>query len=288
MRNRTRGDHRALGTRAAAAVILAMALVATMLTSVASAAAPTITSPGNQTSTQNTAIAPLTISASDPDAGQSLTYSATGLPAGLAIAASTGTITGTPTTTGTTTVTVTATDNGTPTQAASTTFTWTVNAPSTGGTLYRAINLNGGAITAGGVAYEAAATAANFTAGPNAFCNQNITLIPATDTATATLIRCSNWGSGTPGARATMTAVPNGTYQVSLHAWEDNASQTFGLTINGATVATGLVSGPTGTWKILGPYTVTVTNNTIAVTTTGGDANLSSLTVRTTGAPAGP
>ncbi|MFD6986168.1 putative Ig domain-containing protein [Streptomyces sp. NPDC059956] len=56
-------------------------------------------------------------------------WSATGLPAGLAIASSTGTITGTPTTAGTSNVTVTATDNAGKT--GSTSFSWTITTAST-------------------------------------------------------------------------------------------------------------------------------------------------------------
>ncbi|MEU0599789.1 M4 family metallopeptidase [Streptomyces sp. NPDC006393] len=88
---------------------------------------PSVTSPGNQTGTVGTAVS-LQIQASDP-AGKTLTYSATGLPAGLSIDSSTGRITGTPTTAGTSSVTVTArnTDNAT----GSATFTWTVNGDGT-------------------------------------------------------------------------------------------------------------------------------------------------------------
>jgi chitinase len=76
-----------------------------------------------------------TVSASD-SAGKSLTYSATGLPAGLSIS-SAGLISGTPTTAATSNVTVTA-SSGTASGSAS--FTWTVNAQGTGG----------GALTNGG------------------------------------------------------------------------------------------------------------------------------------------
>ncbi|WP_411104069.1 putative Ig domain-containing protein [Streptomyces sp. cmx-4-9] len=58
------------------------------------------------------------------------TWSATGLPAGLSIAAATGTVTGTPTTAGTSQVTVTATDAAGKKGSAS--FTWTVATPGTG------------------------------------------------------------------------------------------------------------------------------------------------------------
>ena len=69
----------------------------------------TVTTPANQTSTVGTA-ASLQIGATDSASGQTLTYAATGLPAGLSINSSTGLISGTPTTGGTSTVTVTVTD----------------------------------------------------------------------------------------------------------------------------------------------------------------------------------
>ncbi|MCY7359066.1 MAG: putative Ig domain-containing protein, partial [Rudanella sp.] len=48
----------------------------------------------------------------DPNAGQSLTYAATGLPTGLSLNAATGAITGTPSATGTNSVVIRATDTG--------------------------------------------------------------------------------------------------------------------------------------------------------------------------------
>ncbi|MBV1850677.1 S1 family peptidase [Catellatospora tritici] len=89
----------------------------------------TVTNPGNQSSVVGTAVN-LQITASSSGSGQTLTYSATGLPAGLTINASTGKITGTPTTAQTTTVTVTAKDTTNATGTAS--FSWTVS--SSGGT----------------------------------------------------------------------------------------------------------------------------------------------------------
>ena len=83
----------------------------------------TVTNPGSQTGTVGTAVS-LQIHATDSATGQTLTYSATGLPAGLAISSS-GLITGTPTTAATSNVTVTATDTTGAHGSAS--FTWTIS-----------------------------------------------------------------------------------------------------------------------------------------------------------------
>jgi hypothetical protein len=64
----------------------------------------TVTSPGSQTGTVGTA-ASLQIAATDSASGQTLTYSAAGLPAGLSISSSTGLISGTPTTAASSSVT---------------------------------------------------------------------------------------------------------------------------------------------------------------------------------------
>jgi putative Ig domain-containing protein len=84
----------------------------------------TVTNPGSQTSTVGTAVS-LQIHATDSASGQTLTYSATGLPAGLSINSSSGLISGTPTTAATSSVTVTATDTTNASGSAS--FTWTIN-----------------------------------------------------------------------------------------------------------------------------------------------------------------
>jgi Glycosyl hydrolase family 48/Cellulose binding domain/Putative Ig domain len=92
----------------------------------------TVTNPGSQTGTVGTA-ASLQIKATDSASGQTLTYTAAGLPAGLSISSSTGLISGTPTTAGSSSVTVTVTDTtGAKGMAA---FTWTISASSSGNTV---------------------------------------------------------------------------------------------------------------------------------------------------------
>jgi hypothetical protein len=97
----------------------------------------TVTNPGNQTATVGTA-ASVQIVATDSAPGQTLTYSATGLPAGLSINATSGLISGTPSAAGTTNTTVTVRDG---TGATGTTsFTWTINPASGCGTTNLALN----------------------------------------------------------------------------------------------------------------------------------------------------
>jgi serine protease len=84
----------------------------------------TVTNPGNQSSTVGQSVTLLT-HATDSASGQTLTYSATGLPAGLSISSSSGLISGTVATAGTSSVTVSAQDATGATGSAS--FTWTVS-----------------------------------------------------------------------------------------------------------------------------------------------------------------
>jgi Zn-dependent metalloprotease len=81
----------------------------------------TVNNPGSQTGTVGTAKS-LQLTGTDSASGQTLTWSATGLPAGLSISSS-GLISGTPTTAGTFTTTATARDTTGATGSASFTFT---------------------------------------------------------------------------------------------------------------------------------------------------------------------
>jgi hypothetical protein len=100
---------------------------------------PVLTNPGNRTSAVGQATS-LQLSASDPD-GQPLTYSASGLPPGLTLMASTGFISGTPTTAGTYTVRASASDGAL--TSASQSFTWTITSGSGGDTTAPSISITG-------------------------------------------------------------------------------------------------------------------------------------------------
>ena len=96
------------------------------LGSIVSNTPPTVSAPGDQSAHTGTPVS-LSIEASDVD-GDTLSYSATGLPAGLAINANSGVINGTPTTAANTTVTVTVSDGQ---DSSSVQFKWLVSAVNT-------------------------------------------------------------------------------------------------------------------------------------------------------------
>ncbi|MDZ4401106.1 Ig-like domain-containing protein [Prosthecobacter sp.] len=82
-----------------------------------------LSSPGDQTGTAGTAITPVTMNATGYQPATT-SFSASGLPAGLAIHAGSGVISGTPAATGVFNVTITVNDGIKP--ASSTTFAWTI------------------------------------------------------------------------------------------------------------------------------------------------------------------
>ncbi len=85
----------------------------------------TVGNPGNKSGTVGTAITPFTITASGGTSPYH--FSATGLPAGVSINATSGQVSGTPTAGGTFAVTVNVTDSSNPVKSGSTQFTFTIS-----------------------------------------------------------------------------------------------------------------------------------------------------------------
>jgi len=157
------------------------------------------------------------------------------------------------------------------------------NTPQPGGpTFYRAINLNGDPVVIDGNNWESG-TAPNFTTNGSGACNQWTPLTPTTDAARTTMIQCfvQHWAHS-----LIMSSVPNGTYEVYLYTWLDWADpnqQPFNIQVEGQTVASNVGVTNVGEWQRVGPYTATIADGTINVTTSGGLPDLSGLEVWSTG-----
>ncbi len=201
----------------------------------------TVSSPGNQTGTVGTA-ASLQVSGTDSASGQTLTFSATGLPAGLSISSS-GLVSGTPTTAATSNVTVTATDTTGAKGSAS--FTWTISStappPSSlvnggfeTGSLSPWVCQAGDAVVTAPVHSGTHAAVISATNSQTGECDQTITLSPNT---TYTLTgwtqgnyayigvsggaTASTWTSSSGWAQQTVsfTTGSSGTVTVFVHGW---------------------------------------------------------------------
>jgi chitinase len=201
----------------------------------------TVSSPGNQAGTVGTA-ASLKVSGTDSASGQTLTFSATGLPAGLSISSS-GLISGTPTTAATSNVTVTATDTTGAKGSAS--FTWTISStappPSSlvnggfeTGSLGPWVCQAGDAVVTAPVHSGSHAAMISATNSQTGECDQTITLSPNT---TYTLsgwtqgnyayvgvsggATASTWTSSGGWAQQTVsfTTGSSGTVTVFVHGW---------------------------------------------------------------------
>ena len=201
----------------------------------------TVSSPGNQTGTVGTA-ASLKVSGTDSASGQTLAFSATGLPAGLSISSS-GLISGTPTTAATSNVTVTATDTTGAKGSAS--FTWTISStappPSSlvnggfeTGSLSPWVCQAGDAVVTAPVHSGTHAAVISATNSQTGECDQTVTLSPNT---TYTLTgwtqgnyayigvsggaTASTWTSSSGWAEQTVsfTTGSSGTVTVFVHGW---------------------------------------------------------------------
>ena len=119
--------------------------------------------------------------------------------------------------------------------------------------LLRAINLNGPALVIEGREWVGKGAVHVDTGGMGGFESQNIPLRPAAEGELARMIRSSHWDGGGQN-RLVVGGLPGGKVSVFLYVWEDNNPETFDVSLNGATVATGFRSGGAGEWQRLGPW----------------------------------
>jgi hypothetical protein len=145
--------------------------------------------------------------------------------------------------------------------------------------LYRALNLNGPALTVEGRAWESGKNAKDVKITGKTFENQKVLLKPPTELACTQMIRSSVWGDKVD---VEFLNVPAGAYQVVLYVWEDNHNERFSLLVNGRTTLADFESGTEGMWKRLGPWPAQSVNGKLVVAaraTSHGAANLSGVEI---------
>ncbi|MFJ4594554.1 MULTISPECIES: Ig domain-containing protein [unclassified Kitasatospora] len=211
----------------------------------------TVTNPGAQAGTTGKAVS-LQIAATDSASGQTLTYTASGLPAGLSISAS-GLISGTPTTAGTASVTVTAKDaTGASGSAA---FGWTVTSAGGGGLTnggFETGTLSGWTSTGS----AAAASAAKHTGGYGAMLGST----GPTTTSTAGQTFTAPAGSSKVAFWYDVTCPDTITYDWATATLKDNTTNTT-TTVLAKTCTSGLGwKSASGTVTPGHSYTLTLTN----------------------------
>ena len=127
-------------------------------------------------------------------------------------------------------------------------------------TFYRAINLNGAALSIDGKRWEASSGAANFSytqTGGGLFTDQSIPLVPTTDANRAIMLRSSIYGNV---VNLNVGAIPSGNYEVWVYAWEDHHPRTYSVSVEGITVLSNFTTGGAGWWSKLGPFRATITD----------------------------
>ena len=215
-----------------------------------------VTNPGSQSNVSGTAITPLAVTASDSSSGATLTYSATGLPAGLSISPTSGSITGTPTTACTCSVTVKATDNAGFSGSAA--FTWTVTNTVNETNPGNQADVSGSAITPVSAA--------------------------ATDTSSAATLSYSDGGTLPPGlsvgsSSGSITGTPTtaGSYSVTITAtdnagFSDSVSFTWTITNTVSVTSPGDQSDTSGSAITPVPVVATDSSSTATLTYSAGSS----------------
>jgi hypothetical protein len=219
---------------------------------------PTLANPGNQSSAIGQSVA-LQLVGSDPD-GLPVTYSATGLPAGLTLGTSTGFIGGAATSAGTYSVTARASDGVL--QSAAQTFTWSV-------TTAPAVDTTPPSVSITGPTANSSYTALSSTLGVSGTATDNVGVTAVTWTS-------DRGGSGTATGTASwsVASIPlqSGTNVITIRAHDAAGNQGMDvLTVTYSTATNGDTIAPTVT--ITAPTTQPTLTTSSSSVTMGGTAS---------------
>lgn len=242
--------------------------------------APELGSISNQTHRHNESSVSVTTGATDANSGDTLTYSASGLPTGLSINTSTGAITGSPTAAGSYSTTVTVSD-GSATDSES--FTWTISANNVpmmsaigvqSGTIGTAISITPMASDADSdsVTWSASNLPSGLAINPS---TGAITGTPDTNQSLSTTVSIDDGYGGTDSETFAFTI----TNTAPVLAMVGDQSSTVGTTVN-VTPSASDVNGDTISWSASDlPSGLSIDANTGAITGTPDTAGSSSSTI---------
>jgi hypothetical protein len=145
-----------------------------------------------------------------------------------------------------------------------------------GGTsLFRAVNLGGGALKLDGIDFEG--KGAKGVAVTGTITERGAAeLFPPVEGARASLLQTSVCGKD--GVRIAFDPMPNGSYQAWLHV-VSAGEQPVDFSAEGKTVFPKLSLGPAGRWERVGPFDVTVTDGVLDFAARGGEAHLAGVEI---------
>jgi hypothetical protein len=150
-------------------------------------------------------------------------------------------------------------------------------APRDGFVFYRAVNLNGPALSIDGNAWEAGGEASNCLVSGRPFDQAAASLAPPADEEKSRMLQT---GVTVAGSMSVLLGrVPAGTYRVFLYVWAGEGVGRFGVSLDGREVMPDREAGDAGRWERLGPWDAEVRQGILALRCSGGALNVCGIEV---------